>query len=70
MDQFQNFSAAAIRNIEETGIDPLEDVRRVREMLVSRDALLEECLQGADDDRIDGWQDYVSAICGLASLEE
>jgi len=55
------FSQAALENIKETGIDPADDVARVRAGL-SPDALLAECLEGADEDRVEGWREYVERI--------
>lgn len=61
-----NFSAAALECIEETGIDPLDDLDRLRSGEVTREALLAECLDGADDDRHDGWHDYVREVVARA----
>jgi hypothetical protein len=62
------FSKAALEAIEETGISPVEDLERLLSRNVTPAELLEECLQGSDGDREQGWQDYVSALESLASL--
>lgn len=60
-----SLTTAALANIEETGTDVDADIARVRDGL-TRDVLLAECLDGADDDRVEGWEDYVSAVCAVA----
>jgi len=59
------FSAAALENITATGIDPETDVLRVMAG-ESSDALLDECLDGADDDARDGWAEYVATVVRMA----
>jgi hypothetical protein len=36
---------------------------------MTRDELLAHCLDGADEDRREGWEDYVSAVVAAAWLE-
>lgn len=60
-------SADAVDNVRETGTVPADDVRRVREGL-SAAVLLAECLNGADDDRVTGWRDYVDAVVTAAEV--
>ena len=57
---------AALANIDETGFDPQTDVLRLMAGTMTEDALLAECLDGADMDRVQGWHDYVDAVA-LAS---
>jgi hypothetical protein len=57
-----SFSHAALEAIEETGLDVAADVERLIEHRVTPAELLAECLQGADDDRVQGWRDYVRAL--------
>ena len=56
------FSRAALENIEETGVDPLADAADLRSGAHTSESLLAQCLRGADDDRAEGWHDYVSAL--------
>ena len=56
------FTEAAIESIYETGIDPADDVVRLLDGKITIEALLEECLNGADPDRKQGWLEYVGAL--------
>lgn len=60
------FTKAAQECIDETGIDFMLDVQRLREGSVTVSALQAECLDGADDDRHQGWSDYVNAVFAYA----
>jgi len=60
-------STAAQQNVDETGISPNEDVRRLRVEELTPEDLLEECLRGADEDRVQGWTEYVDAVVAAAS---
>lgn len=66
------FSRAAQECIEETGVDPIADVSAVRvEIAMSgvdcaRANLLALCLDGAADDRVDGWLEYVDTVIQMA----
>ena len=57
---------AAALNVAETGIDVSDDVARLRRGATDAEALLAECLDGADDDRVEGWRDYVLAVAAAA----
>lgn len=57
-----SFSRAACESIEETGIDPADDVDRLLDGKCTPAELLAECLKGAEDDRVQGWREYVSAL--------
>jgi len=56
------FTSAAQACIDETGVDPMDDVDRLRNGVVTATALLAECLDGADDDRHAGWHEYIDTI--------
>ncbi len=63
MTEFKfQFSREALENIAETGADPEQDRADIITGKHSRESLLEHCLDGADDDRREGWEDYVSEI--------
>jgi len=64
-----NFSVAAQANIEETGIDPADDIEAVRTGAKSATSLLDECLSGADRDRVQGWREYVDAVVEAARAQ-
>lgn len=65
-------TAAAAKNVEEVGsnvdVDVYADVVQFRATVIARGMaaalsdLLDDCLDGADPDRVSGWHDYVSAI--------
>jgi hypothetical protein len=59
------FTPACNEAIAETGADFDADVERVRAGLGVLE-LLQECLAGADDDRVEGWEDYVYAVAQVA----
>jgi hypothetical protein len=59
----------ALENVAETGIDPADDVCRVATAGLSRADLLAECLDGADDDRVAGWREYVDAVVDAAHAQ-
>jgi hypothetical protein len=67
LDIALKLSPAAAAAVEETGVDPADDVARVCSGKITEDDLLAECLDGADDDRIQGWRDYVTAVAVAAS---
>jgi hypothetical protein len=62
-----NLTPAAQRNIEEVGLNPMEDVEAVQRGIYTRETLLEICLEGADEDRRAGWEEYVTEICRAAA---
>lgn len=55
-------SKAAAENVVETGADVQADVAAMRTGAHTRASLLAYCLDGAEDDRADGWREYVSAV--------
>lgn len=63
-----DFTPAARANIAETGIDPADDVVALRAGWHTRKSLLMHCLAGADDDRLQGWIEYVNAVCDAAGV--
>jgi len=56
------FTNEAQLNIEETGTYWKLDVERILELGWTPEEILAECLDGADDDRVQGWHDYVEAL--------
>jgi hypothetical protein len=56
------FTQAAQENIDATGINYQDDLDALRSGEHTRESLLAYCLVGADDDVIEGWHDYVSAL--------
>ena len=63
-------SLAAARCAEESGVNVEEDLDSLRSGLLTSAALLDACLDGADDDRVEGWRDYVSALSAHLAAEE
>lgn len=61
------FTSAAIQNIEETSADVAADVAALRSGAHTRESLLAHCLDGADDDRAQGWHEYVDAVVAAAA---
>ena len=55
-------TAAAQQNIDETGTDPMDDIDAIRSGEHTAASLLADCLDGADEDRVTGWHEYVAAI--------
>jgi len=53
---------AAAANVEEAGVDVAHDLASLRAGRSTRMTLLQACVDGADDDRVEGWRDYVSAV--------
>lgn len=53
---------AAAECVHETGTDVAADVAAIRGGKRTRVSLLAHCLDGADDGRREGWEDYVAAI--------
>lgn len=62
------FTKAALENIEETAANWHADLERLRSGRVTGPQLLEVCLNGAHEDRVQGWHDYVDAL--VADAEE
>jgi hypothetical protein len=63
------FSQAAQANIDETGAFPLDDLAQLRSGAQTAASLLEFCLDGADEDRAEGWREYVAALADYLSSE-
>lgn len=63
------FTTEARENIAETSADVAEDLRALRSGETTPSALLAHCLNGADDDRAEGWRDYVTALSAAAGIE-
>jgi len=61
-----DFTALAVANIEETGIDWTDDYHDVRTGQITEEALREKCLDGCDQDRHTGWIDYCEEIVRAA----
>lgn len=62
-------TAAAQANVDETSVTPLDDVYDLRMKHSTHEArqkLLALCLDGADEDRVEGWHEYVAEIARLA----
>lgn len=63
----------AYENLEEVGMldgaDMARDVQNLKTGDVAPYRLLAQCLDGADDDRAEGWRDYVAACCREAGVE-
>ena len=55
------FTPAALANIDETGTNWRTDVAGLLAG-TTREELLEHCLDGAEEDRVEGWHDYVEAV--------
>lgn len=61
-------TTAAQRNVDETSTDVAADIAALRAGKTPG-ALLADCLDGADDDRIEGWREYVAAVAAAAGVE-
>ncbi len=59
---------AAQRNVEETNCDVQLDLWELRNGKTTPAKLLVDCYFGADDDRLQGWSEYVSTLTSLAGL--
>jgi hypothetical protein len=60
-------TAAAAECVRETGADVAADVASLRSGEHTAESLLVYCLDGADDDRADGWREYVAAVVAVAT---
>lgn len=61
-------SLAAAQNVEETGCSPRAAIAALQAGLLTREQLLAHCLDGADENRVQGWRDYVEGIAIAANL--
>lgn len=68
MSKQVKLTTAAQRNVDETSTDVAADIAALR-VGKTAGALLSECLDGADDDRIEGWREYVAAVANAAGVE-
>lgn len=55
-------------NIAETGCDPFGDVAALAAGRHTVRTLLAHCLDGADQDRVQGWREYVAAVSDAAEV--
>jgi hypothetical protein len=55
-------TAAAAKCVRETGADVAADVAALHSGEHTAESLLAHCLDGADDDRTQGWREYVAAV--------
>jgi hypothetical protein len=62
------FTAAATTNLIETGVDWASDWRALKAGETTPEALLEDCLAGADEDRAEGWREYVGTLEALLDV--
>ena len=56
------FTQAALECIEETGADPEEDLDHLRSGDHTLETLLAFCLDGAGEDRVQGWREYIDTL--------
>jgi len=57
-----HLTPAAIDLVDETGCDPEGDVRDLLDGSQTRETLIAYCLDGAAEDRVEGWREYVAAV--------
>jgi hypothetical protein len=62
-----NLTKAALENVEETGCDPEDDIAALLDGRHTEESLLEFCLDGAGEDREEGWNEYVSAVASVVA---
>ena len=56
------FTNEANANIDEMCTDYKYDLERITELGWTPEEILAECIEGADEDRVQGWHDYVDAL--------
>lgn len=61
-------SELAQLNVEETGVDLQDDIEALRSGRHTAETLLAHCLDGADEDRVHGWKEYVDAVVEAAAM--
>jgi hypothetical protein len=59
-------TVAAADFVRECGVDVESDLRQLLAGRSTRETLLTGSLDGADDDRVEGIREYVSAVCAVA----
>lgn len=65
-----NWTNAAMSVARETGLSLNEiagDIGRISDGRDTRQDLLARCLDGADEDRVQGWTEYVDAVVDAAT---
>jgi len=63
------FSPAAHEAIAETGGDYGTDLHSLRTGMLTAETLLAACLNGADPDRVQGWEEYVATLVAFVESE-
>lgn len=61
-----NLTTAAVEVLEETGCTDATVDADFAALVGDGAALLESCLDGADDDRVAGWTEYVEALAAAS----
>jgi hypothetical protein len=56
-------------NVQESGVVPQDDIDALRSGEHTAESLLAYCLDGADDDRVQGWKEYVSAVVDYVGVK-
>jgi hypothetical protein len=64
----EELTRVALLNVEETGINPSEDLESLLAGETA-ESLLARCLDGADEDRVQGWREYVETLESEASRQ-
>jgi hypothetical protein len=64
------FTHAALENLDETGADWQADLARLNAGEITFEGLLEYCLKGADENREEGWRDYVTELADHRDTRE
>lgn len=67
MSIYLDLTDAARENVAETGADVDADVAGLLSGEWTRETLLAHCMVGADADRVEGWEEYVSQVVAAAS---
>jgi hypothetical protein len=57
-----SFSKPAVENIEESNLDWGEGLLALQSGRMDPESLLQNCLEGSDEDRTQGWRDYVTNL--------
>lgn len=63
-------STAAAENVRESSTNVAADLEHLSSGVLTPTTLLEICLDGADADRVQGWNDYVEALSSIATTTE
>lgn len=62
----KHFTHAALECLQSASANYLEDVALIRSGRLTRDRLTIYCLDGASEDVVQGWLDYVSGVMAIA----